>query len=246
MTVTSAEAGRARALLSLSAPLGRQHGRGVWGGGLLAACLLCPACGSEAEIGTLASPAVDTSALLAEPVPAEDADPPSFSARVSVEGAGPGGTGIRVEIASELLEDAEVLVELFALDETQAVSSSVSLGVVGAGETRAFSLAPAVAGLRRATLRMGGALTLIPRLRVEDAPAIVRPGGALVVGDHFDDQGLRVYDLATRSSAYAGGRLDGSLSDGQPLSPTLVRPRRAPAIDDGEPDPDHGLAQEAP
>jgi len=184
--------------------------------------------------------------LLAGSAPIENAVPPSFAARVTIEGAGPGGTGIRIEIASALDEDAEALVELFALDETQAVSSSASLGVVGAGETRTFALSPAVAGLRRATLRVGGALTLVPRLRVEDGPAIAGEDGAAVVGYHFDDLGLVVYDLATRSAAFAGGRLDGTPSDGQPLSPTFVRPRQAPAIDDGEPDPDHGLLQEAP
>ncbi|MBI1945696.1 MAG: hypothetical protein HYS27_08370 [Deltaproteobacteria bacterium] len=153
-----------------------------------------------------------------------------------------------IEIASQIDRETEAVLEVRALDETQQAQVTISLGALGANEARAFTIPLASIGLRRASLRVGGALTLMPKLRDTDGLLTPRQDGPLVVGYHFEGPTLRVYDVATRTLAFAGGRLDGTPNDGVILSPARVVPRAAPVPgeDDGEPDPDHALAMEAP
>ena len=103
-------------------------------------------------------------------------------------------------------------------------------------------------GLQSAVLRVGGAITLTPRLRDVDGLLTPRQDGPLVIGYHFEGPTLRAYDMATRASVYSGGRLDGVPWDGIVVSPARVVERGppVPGEDDAEPDPDHQLAREAP
>ncbi|MBI1948250.1 MAG: hypothetical protein HYS27_21355 [Deltaproteobacteria bacterium] len=173
-----------------------------------------------------------------------------FSARVMIPSA-PSDAATQqatLVVTSHLDRPTELVLDLRALDETQQAQVTVSLGALAANETLSFRLPLEALGLTSASLQVGGLITLMPRLR--DVDGLLTPGhdGPLVIGYHFDGSSLLVYDMATRTVMFSGGRLDGVPWDGIVLSPARVVERGppVPGEDDAEPDPDHELAREAP
>jgi hypothetical protein len=182
-----------------------------------------------------------------------DTDTTPFKARVveaSLAGDAEAGS-VSVEIENLHSSDAEVLIEFFALDETQSVRASVSVGSIAAGATASFDLPISSFGLRAAELRVGGALKLLPTLRLADGMMVPRAGGPLTLGYHFVGARVHAYDVERRTAAYAAGRLDSVPA----VKPEVLSPARVTKVSDtvgasrsldGEPDTARTVLGEVP
>ena len=224
------------------------------GGVILLGLLAVPiACGPETDSITGADSSTRVAALAAADESQSDADfdlPPPFAARFVASDPGDyaSNDALSLEVESTLDVEAELLVEVRALDETQSLRVTVPLGVVSAMTTSAFELPLGAVGLSAAALRVGGALKVLPRLRLSDGIVVTRPSGPLTLGYHFEGASVHVYDVDTRATQYSGGSLDGARGALEVFSPARVTQVSdyvgAPRPLDGEPDPDHDLAEE--
>lgn len=215
-------------------------------------------CGAETPIDSAPLPTTSLS-LTADAVAANavstarEADPPPlFKANLlaSSFGARKDDDTIDVEVESFLDRPAEILFLVRALDETQRVVVQLSGGLIDAGQRRTATLRVGDLGLAHNPLAVSGVLSLYPVLITEAGARTPPPHRALRVYYHPAGERLLTYDAGTRASTYRGGALTDEVfraagATSEEVLPGYRGARNArPEHDgDGEPDPEHNLAE---